>query len=691
MSEGTTTTGLVVLALAVALLIWVALKWPWLARLAARFVSGRPMDGKPRTDSQFLLAGTRSLTGLRRPSRWSLLPGWKRAAWRLGILGAFVTWPVATAAGYGRQLQTVAAVAVAAGGLLVSWRTWLALRRWRHERDWVRPLHHAVAPLLALPARTSPASYLTVPLDIHTNPDATVRVDLPDTVAAEPGTKKLLELTIPAKLALDDPDFHWRVAGRAPHLLIRQAPQPPKRVTLEDLREAIEKALDTAPVIGLGVRRSVHTVDLRSDSPHVLASMGTGGGKSTFARLVTAQTMARAGVSVVLDLKRVSHMWMRGLPGVAYCRDIQDIHDGLIAVAAEGDRRFRLMDDAGDESVLDPLPRVTVVLEEINATANRLQKYWAEIRQPSDPKASPAVTALGDVLFMGRQAKIHVVVVGQMVTARSLGGPEARENFSTRVLSRYTQNTARMLAPEVKFPAASRVIGRAQVYRGGEVHAVQLGYITDDEARELVLGAQRDLGLELPANPGVEELLGAAAEMDVIAALHRAGALTATAGSQPALFEVPSPRPSLRLVSSGTDGAPPWGTAPTAALRLQGRTSIDLVEACSAGGPLEGMTIEVLRKARQRDPEFPQTVGREGTAMLYRIEDLLRWARNRPKAPYQPTEGAPPSGADASDAPDPTPAPGPHPPAHSELGPHDPQGEGLGVGQGEGGAHRGAP
>ncbi|MGW1794259.1 hypothetical protein ACWCO0_25855 [Streptomyces tubercidicus] len=41
----------------------------------------------------------------------------------------------------------------------------------------------------------------------------------------------------------------------------------------------------------------------------------------------------------VLDFKRISHTWARGVPGVTYCRDIAEIHDALIHLAQEGRRR----------------------------------------------------------------------------------------------------------------------------------------------------------------------------------------------------------------------------------------------------------------------------------------------------------------------------------------------------------------
>ncbi|GAA2621967.1 hypothetical protein [Streptomyces tubercidicus] len=80
-------------------------------------------------------------------------------------------------------------------------------------------------------------------------------------------------------------------------------------------------------------------VDLDADSPHVLISAGNGGGKSTILRTICCQFIHHRALVYVLDFKRISHTWARGVPGVTYCRDIAEIHDALIHLAQEGRRR----------------------------------------------------------------------------------------------------------------------------------------------------------------------------------------------------------------------------------------------------------------------------------------------------------------------------------------------------------------
>src|SRR5690606_30313218 len=108
----------------------------------------------------------------------------------------------------------------------------------------------------------------------------------------------------------------------------------------------------------------------------------------------------------------------------------------------------------------------------------QLANWWAEVRERSDPKRSPAIAALGELLFMGRSAKVNVLAVAQMLTARSIGGPEARENFAIRCLARYTANAWKMLVPEAAMPRPSRTLGRWQIVVGGQATETQVAYLT---------------------------------------------------------------------------------------------------------------------------------------------------------------------------------------------------------------------
>ncbi|WJY43179.1 hypothetical protein QT196_38590 (plasmid) [Streptomyces sp. P9-2B-2] len=47
---------------------------------------------------------------------------------------------------------------------------------------------------------------------------------------------------------------------------------------------------------------------------------------------------------------------------------------------------------------------------------------------------------------------------------------------------------------------------------------------------------------------------------------------------------------------------------------------------------LPDVTLVALRYARANDATFPGSAGKRGAELLYRVSDLKKWARNRPRA-----------------------------------------------------------
>ncbi|MFF4291502.1 hypothetical protein ACFY0R_40410, partial [Streptomyces sp. NPDC001633] len=101
------------------------------------------------------------------------------------------------------------------------------------------------------------------------------------------------------------------------------------RLTDPGVREQLEALPASLVLIGFTPDGQPVCVDLDAEGPHVLVCTGTGGGATTILRTLTAQLLHHGSHALVLDLKRASHRWASGVPGVTYCRDIADIHDAL--------------------------------------------------------------------------------------------------------------------------------------------------------------------------------------------------------------------------------------------------------------------------------------------------------------------------------------------------------------------------
>jgi hypothetical protein len=573
-----------------------------------RFLAGQDLDGTRRTDATFFRPGRRVLPKVDdRVPRSAYRAGWQRLAGRLATLSAiggtgYAYWqdPAATVTG-------LEAGGTGAAGLTVaSALAYAVLGRQRRElmREWIDPLHQALTGPLGIPEQTHPRRYLHIPRDFSDD-DAVIRIDLPVSLRFN---QELVADLITKKLALEGVSMSWNLAGRAPHVLVRKSHRPPNTFafTGPGARQLVAKAPESAPLIGLGGGRAGVAVDLDAESPHVLVSAGTGGGKSVILRTIACQLLHHGALVYVLDFKRISHLWARGVPGATYCRDIAEIHDALLHLGAEGRRRIRLADQLSNDPDADPAdvgPRLAILLEEVNATMKQLARYWERIRQSGDPKTSPAIDALAEILFMGRQVRLHVLLVAQSATARALGGPEMREQFATRILARYTQNAWRMLAPEITpAPKSTRHIGRAQVVLGSVAHETQVLFFTDEQAR-----AWATSGTTPPTDT----------------ALH----------DQAPAFHTPIPVSGPPAVPAADDPST-WTAEDQAAAAAPPTVPDDQAVGLRQAqrDHLPGLTLAALRWARANDPDFPAPVNKRGAELLYRIGELQRWARNRPRA-----------------------------------------------------------
>lgn len=485
-------------------------------RIAYRYVSGRPLNG--RAGYPYLSRGPGRLSGLQR----QLL--------RLGVPAAAVVTYL-----YPGQVAAAVGTAGAVAGFQVR-RRW---ERRRFENEYVVPTLAAIAPAVGLPDGTGVRLYVDPALGDLTPRLATELSEFekgmrtwygerlepllmwtPERIQrwswavqqwAEPATSRLevfrrpraeevgprIDLTVnvpyltkeqrslissivSSKIPVGDLVESWGMVGKKVTARWTVRRRPPSKVGLEQLQAAFDGLAECEYYIGQRAGNEPHKISLEDDSPHMAVSAGSGAGKSVLAQLVAVQVLRRGGLVVILDRKG-SHRWALGLDGVDYCTKPEQMHNALIRLAEMADLRNDMA--LSQPEGWDPGPRHLVICEELNATIGQLMNYWAEVREKGEPKKSPAVAALADLLFMGRSAKVNVLAIAQMLTARAIGGPEARENFGIRCLARYTVNAWKMLVPEAAMPRAGRTRGRWQVVVGGTATEVQVCFLTAAQAR----------------------------------------------------------------------------------------------------------------------------------------------------------------------------------------------------------------
>lgn len=431
-----------------------------------RYFSGRPLNGHRYTDATFLHAGTMATDLSGHATTYQLWPGWKRVA--IVRLPLLAVWPLGIVA-MARPLVAIWLVAMAVT-LAVPGLVAMAKER-GHRREVIEPVAMAVAKVLnRRHVRGHGHQWVAIPRghrDIEDGVVATVAIP-----ASWPGDKGEMARVAKAVTAkLSDPDLvaTWELAGRAPYVEFHRPPKPPTLVTLEQARHWTCAADEL--ILGQGVGGKPKVFSLALESPHMMIAGGSGAGKSEFLAHLIGQLMRRGYGVAVLDSKFISHRWLRAIPGVLYASEREELHEALIWLDSELLRRSRFVSSGGDESTLIPM---VVVMEEMNSATDALRGLWQEIKPPGVTGMSPALRALRGLASKGRELRMHILTAGQSLTSNAMGGPEARESFAGRALSRATRAQWKMLAPQIKQPPMKNgALGHWHVVVGDEIWEFQ--------------------------------------------------------------------------------------------------------------------------------------------------------------------------------------------------------------------------
>jgi hypothetical protein len=578
---------------------WLAAQW-FLVRLW-RWFSGHTWHGKPVTDAGWVRRGQKVLTPTGHATRWHHLPRLHRAGWRTGgtaaAFGLIVGWltvPLLT------SLFVIFVVLVALA--LALWRVIWLLRARKHRKTWLHPLHLAAHELAGHPRALAAGSWITA----ETDDDRAVKraeLALPAGWPADAKDKERLVAIASAKLGIEAPEATWRNAGPTPKLTLVRSEPPPPLVTLDGVLEAIAAARRDEIVAGIGKRETIVKASLHNDSPHFGISMGSGGGKSNLAAFILLQELMRGAICLTLDAKWISHPWLIGLPNVAYCRTPAQIHAGLCWLSAELDRRNKVAlhsVDAHGKIHANVGPRLFVIGEELNLCMPRLKAYWAASRGPGDPKESPAITGLGEIAFAGRQVRMHLLLIAQLLTAKATGiqGGEVRENIGVKFLARYSPSAWKMQAPEHPMAPKPTQIGRVQVVTAKGVAETQVPKLFDEDPALSEAQRMREMVL--------------------------AGDVTPCPAGMPGIQLPVSPAPELE------SGASPAAETVSAPVTISpAPVLVTLAKAVERGNLRPDTTLSVLRNCRHRDPSFPERKGELGRDYLYDEAELIAYDARR--------------------------------------------------------------
>ncbi|MGH3629509.1 MAG: hypothetical protein ACRDRL_18990, partial [Sciscionella sp.] len=481
-------------------------------------------------------------------------------------------------------------------------------------QTYIAPTALALGDMLGMPRQADPRSWVHVPSDHRTNPDKQVTIDLPPSWHGDRRQQARLSEVAGHRLSMRNPD--WGIDwdnDTFPRMWLRACPDPPTRVDFAEpeVRALVEGRPSGQFFLGMGPRRAPQYLDIIKGAPHVGWSIPTNGGKSTAVRGAIMQMLHDGGLALILDPKMDSHPWARDLPGVRYADTPKEIHEALVWLSGEVDRRNQIGKEHGDiygkvdETLVGP--RLLVIAEELNSMEIDLARYWREIRQPGDPLKPASMSALGRALNMGRSKRVYIWPIAQELLVQSLGGPAAKANLSTRILGRATTPTWNKLAPECKvagrYPRKDMNQGRVYVVTTEEPTLVQAMIVDEQDARDYAMSG---VVAVFPGNEAADPGRGSSA----FPYGHSVGDLghpgeTGAAGDP-----------------GGEAGHPHLTLVPPV------ETDGELVTLNSAAERL-ALSLNTLRNASKRRPDFPSPVeeGGAGRPNKYRWSELQRWAK----------------------------------------------------------------
>lgn len=504
-----------------------------------RFVIGRPLDNKARTDASFWHAATKGY-----PSRWLRLPGYARAGVRLSSLylvllvlvlsvagwagrGAWVWEVIICHAGSGLSLAAVVVgrrLVVEKGlSLYVPYRREVALPAfpgeepetelewafgWREilqgrgswERERIIPLARVLAPLLQVEHRRlrrhEARKWVQVPRSYLSPKGKPVVISLPPhfSGADEKHCVRIIKAA-GASLGAAEMVAEWQLAGETRQLLLSAPELPPKKVTYRQILSLMGDAEEYRPVLGMVSPEKVLHAEMIADSPHILINGGPGSGKSALLKWIACQAMHWGWGVIVLDWKRTEQFeWMRGLPGVRIVNDLEKIHDMGVQIGEEVETRI-----AGGKEGMRGRATLLIIRDEWNVTATLLQQYWVKYRAMLDPEErrvtpvrSPGLMGFNILDFAGREYGMHDMLAAQRASNRIFNfNTDMRDCFNIRMIARYSPETKRMLFGNRKpFPKQSNLPGRWTVGAGEELATVQVPWVEPEEAREFALAGK---------------------------------------------------------------------------------------------------------------------------------------------------------------------------------------------------------
>ncbi len=233
-------------------------------------------------------------------------------------------------------------------------------------------------------------------------------------------------------------------------VLLSQPPRLPQKLPLPAWRKG---------VLQLGRTLAGEVTVPWEDLGNVLIAAMKREGKSTLLRAMASQAIQEGHQLIVADPQGLTFAGLRGHQQVlAYGDTLDTSIQAVHALREEIARRTTLFRDANadklelyNRTVLDPLPRLLVMLDEFNDFVQNAPATVADI--------------VRQAAFGAPKYGIHLVIAGHYFDEASVG--KIKGQFDTRICMRLTEAPAARMLLDTDLPTKIRVKGRAVTNRWG--------------------------------------------------------------------------------------------------------------------------------------------------------------------------------------------------------------------------------
>lgn len=447
------------------------------------------------TSAALALRGVGSIgRGLR---TWGTWPYASRAAARLMVVA------VAVGLWRDRAATELAAAALVGLVLIVAATGPAGLGWWRgfakgDDRIYGPALWATVRLVLGQPDEEYLENWMSIPADVRAD-GAQVRLALPVEFAGTEPQQAELDHLVNTRLP-GEWVSRWHMMGGQHYALWTHKPKPkakktpPDSVAFSDPR--IQEAIRSAPlghiVLGIDEDDRVVTRRLDGETAHWVASIGSGGGKSTLLQFIIAQLVVQFATVVGLDPKEISIKCFVDVPGIYIYNDprnVQDMRRAVSWVKAELDARNYV---AARKEVT--FPKIVLVAEEANEFASLSKAYHDDTKEKGELASDPVWKDVASFMRLGRQNQGNMIAVFQELRDDILGGRGVKGLFRLFLMgSFFADGWKRVMGPG-SVPECEFKGGRLLLVNGSERIWLQVPYATEDEYRRFALDEREAQG-----------------------------------------------------------------------------------------------------------------------------------------------------------------------------------------------------